>query len=230
MLITHELLPELDRLGDQQIEQFVWAPESVEGVFDAMLALGKATGLEAHATEVVVSLRERMFRVSDFVNSYTTGPSVCVLESLEPLMVSGRWVSQLVERAGGEYELNPTRAMADAGAGAGGQQAHRVAGPPREITPGELQAANPDRLIFCLPHHEPDEARRKIRQWLANSWVGALDAVRDRRCVFIDGRMMLTEPGPSLVEAYEWLVGWINDRADLIPSDFPWEALGVSAV
>jgi hypothetical protein len=26
-----------------------------------------------------------------------------------------------------------------------------------------------------------------------------------------------------LVDAYEWLVGWLQDRPDLIPPGFPWE-------
>jgi hypothetical protein len=39
----------------------------------------------------------------------------------------------------------------------------------------------------------------------------------------VDGNQMFNRPGPRLVDAMEFLVGFINNRHDLVPSDFPWK-------
>jgi hypothetical protein len=39
----------------------------------------------------------------------------------------------------------------------------------------------------------------------------------------VDGNQMFNRPGPRLAEAFEWLVGWLNDRPELIPEGFQWE-------
>ena len=37
----------------------------------------------------------------------------------------------------------------------------------------------------------------------------------------VDGNAMFNRPGPRLVDAFRWLVAWINDRPGLTPPDFP---------
>ena len=37
----------------------------------------------------------------------------------------------------------------------------------------------------------------------------------------VDGNQMFNRPGPRLVDAFEWLVGWVNGREELIPPGFP---------
>jgi hypothetical protein len=32
---------------------------------------------------------------------------------------------------------------------------------------------------------------------------------------------MFNRPGPRLVDAFRWLVGWLNDRPELVPPGFP---------
>jgi hypothetical protein len=40
---------------------------------------------------------------------------------------------------------------------------------------------------------------------------------------------MFNRPGPRLVEAFRWLVAWINDRPELVPPGFPVEEKGTGA-
>ena len=46
---------------------------------------------------------------------------------------------------------------------------------------------------------------------------------RARRVALVDGNQMFTRPGPRLIDAAEWLTGWLNDRPNIIPAGFPWE-------
>jgi hypothetical protein len=41
--------------------------------------------------------------------------------------------------------------------------------------------------------------------------------------MLVDGNQMFNRPGPRLVDAMEWLAGWIGDRAETIPEGFPAE-------
>jgi ABC-type Fe3+-hydroxamate transport system substrate-binding protein len=76
----------------------------------------------------------------------------------------------------------------------------------------------------------PTTLRELSNSGVARSeWFRGLKAVKGGggtgpRCVVVDGNQMFNRPGPRLVDALEFLVGLINDRPDVIPSDFPWVA------
>jgi hypothetical protein len=44
------------------------------------------------------------------------------------------------------------------------------------------------------------------------------------RVMLVDGNQMFNRPGPRLIDALEWLVGWLNDRPEVVPPGFPAEA------
>lgn len=46
---------------------------------------------------------------------------------------------------------------------------------------------------------------------------------RGTKIAVVDGNQMFNRPGPRLVDAMEFLVGFINNRCDAIPTDFPWK-------
>lgn len=198
-------------------------PTTVEGVLEDHLTVGRAVGLEARATAAVVALRERLYRAADYVNPFVDGPTVAFLEWTDPLFIGGHWTPQLIERAGALHPLNPTVADETAGAAAGPQQAYRRAGKSVRIPPEILVASRPEALIIC-PCGIPLPAVHGMAAALARQeWWGDLPAVRAGRVALVDGNQMFNRPGPRLVAAFEWLVGWINDRPELIPPDFPWE-------
>lgn len=60
---------------------------------------------------------------------------------------------------------------------------------------------------------------------MQQDWFRSLNAVRTGRVALVDGNQMFNRPGPRLVDAYEWLVGWLNGVPSVIPEGFPWEAM-----
>lgn len=198
-------------------------PTSFEGVLDDVLAVGRAAGLEREARDALVRLRERFFHAADFVTPYVDGPRVAFLEWTDPLYIGGHWTPQLIERAGATHPLNPTEALPGAGSGAGAQMAHRVAGKSRRITPEELVAAQVEALIVCPCGLGLDAVRRETEALAKQPWWRDVPAVRAGRVALVDGSQMFNRPGPRLVDAYEWLVGWLNGLPRLIPAGFPWE-------
>jgi len=196
---------------------------TIDGVFDDALRLGEAIDREDAALRAVSALRERCFRAIEHVNPYTHKPSVAVLDWVDPLFIAGHWTPQLVERAGGAHPLNPTVADEGAGAAAGMQESARRAGPSRETTAGALVASAPEYLVVCPCGLTLDQARAEIPRLTEQDWWGDLPAVRAGRVAVVDGTQMFSRPGPRVVDALEWLVGWLNGRPELIPGDFPWE-------
>lgn len=188
-------------------------PASLEEVFDDLLAVGDAVGRGAAAAEALVRLREAYWSAVDFVNPYEPGPEVAFLEWVDPLFCGGHWTPQLVEAAGGVHSLNPPKVKS------------------RRISPEELLEAAPRRLVVCpcglpLSAIEPQVASLQASRWwpLLEAGLDGPDAA-----VMIDGNAMFNRPGPRLVEAFRFLVGWLQDRPQLLPPAFPWRPLPRSA-
>lgn len=198
-------------------------PASFEDVLDDVLKVGDAVGRVEESRRALAQLRERFFRASDHVNGFTDPVPTLFLEWTEPMFAAGHWTAQLVERAGGFCPLNPTKPMEGAGAGAGGQMAHRIAGPGRVVTQEQVVAMEPRAVVVCPCGFGLPRVRAEYAALRAQGWWSCLRAVRDGRVALVDGNQMFNRPGPRLVDAYEWLVGWLNGVDSLMPAGFPWE-------
>lgn len=197
-------------------------PHTVEDVLDDLLRVGELVGLAEPATRAVLSLQQRLLSAQACVNPYDDGPVVGFLEWTDPLFIAGHWTVQLIERAGGRHPLNPTTADEGAGAAAGLQQGARKAGKSIAVPPDVFVATQPDWLVIApcgLPLEDAWEASRGLA---AQAWFAALPAVRAGRVAVVDGNQMFNRPGPRLVEAFEWLVSWLQGRPALCPPAFPW--------
>lgn len=201
-------------------------PSSFEDVLDSILTVGKVSGLEQAAARTVTDLRARAFTAQEYVNPYDDGPTVAFLEWTDPLFIGGHWIPQLIERAGGHHPLNPTQAPPEAGAAAGPQQAARVAGKSIRIPPEILAASDPDVVIVAPCGVRLQEAHAMTERLLEQAWFSELRAVREHRVAIVDGNQMFSRPGPRLVDALEWLVSYLQNRAEVAPSGFPWQAFG----
>jgi iron complex transport system substrate-binding protein len=227
-------------------------PQTLEDVLDDVLRVGDALDASAamhvtgdasggmkgdashgvfrrRAREVVVRLRERLYAAGECVNPFDDGPSVAFLEWTLPAFIGGHWTPQLIERAGGRHPLNPTAAVENAGAAAGPQAASRRAGKSIRVPIEVLVASKPQRLIVCPCGMDLARTRAAVREIESLEWFNELPAVRAARggaasVALVDGNQYFNRPGPRLVEAFEWLVGWLNDRPELMPRGFGWEA------
>ncbi|MBX3388088.1 MAG: ABC transporter substrate-binding protein [Phycisphaeraceae bacterium] len=200
-------------------------PQTFEGVLDDLYTIGRAAGLESQAVSKAADLRERMFAAAEFVNALEDGPNVVLLEWTDPLFVGGHWTPQLIERAGARHPLNPTVAKEEAGAAAGPQMAERLAGKSIRVDPEIVGALNPDAIIIAPCGMDLATTRTCADALLKQEWFQGLKAVREGRVAIVDGNQMFNRPGPRLVDAFEFLVGWLNNRAGVIPIGFPWTLL-----
>ena len=74
----------------------------MEDMLEDIMRVGEATGSQDPARRLIESLRGRIDRIQGTVSLSATRPRVACLEWMEPLLVAGHWVPQMVEMAGGE--------------------------------------------------------------------------------------------------------------------------------
>jgi iron complex transport system substrate-binding protein len=201
-------------------------PGSIEDILDDIVRVGKAIGRERAAMDAIVSLTHRMDRALEHVNPYDDGPVLGFMEWTEPIYCAGHWSVQIIERAGARHPLNPTRAEHASGTGAGLQMAQRRAGASIAIEPDAFVASDPQILVVSPCGLTLEQSRRALSDLRSRApWFDDLPAVRAGRVAIVDGNQMFNRPGPRVIDALEFMVGFVNDRPELIPEGFPWSRL-----
>jgi iron complex transport system substrate-binding protein len=191
----------VDELG-LDCEVVTTDPHSLGDVLDDIERIGAVLDREARAAEVVADLRERVDRVRAATADLDDRPRVAVLDWLDPTMVAGHWIPELVDWAGGEY------GMAEPGAESR----------PREWA--DVRDYDPEVLVAAPCGFELDQTFDNLDDLIGREGFDDLAAVRAERAFAMDGHHYVNRPGPRLVETLEYLA-WVlhPDRFDEPPSD-----------
>lgn len=185
-------------------------PHSVDDILDDIEAIGDALGRADRAGELLASLRARIDGVAAAAAESPIRPTVAVLDWLEPPMVAGHWVPELVELAGGEYDL------ADPG----------DASTPREWD--EIREYDPDIFVAAPCGFELDQTAENRTDLTEREGWSSLRAVRMNRAYAMDGHHLTNRPGPRVVETLETLAALLQpERFDV---QEPWMATSFSAL
>jgi ABC-type Fe3+-hydroxamate transport system substrate-binding protein len=96
------------------------------------------------------------------------------------------------------------------------------------VTPQRLLDTSPEFLFIAPCGFDLAATRTAADDLSKQPWFRLLPAVRAHtpqhpRVFLIDGNQMFNRPGPRLADAFEWLVGIVQGRPDLLPKDFPAE-------
>jgi len=175
-------------------------------LFDAhrdVLRVAEALGAEARGAAVVEAMSARLARVRRAASGGR--PRVAHVEWMEPLMVGGHWIHELVEAAGGVHGLGVRDARTE------------------PVSWESLRSYDPEVVVvapcgFAVPRSLRDLPLLTRRP----GWDG-LAAVRAGRVFVADGNAFFNRPGPRLVETAEILQAAISGRRDF--HRFPPEAL-----
>ncbi|MCU0688794.1 MAG: ABC transporter substrate-binding protein, partial [Phycisphaerales bacterium] len=190
-------------------------PTTFEGVLDDIMTVAGAIGRDRAAVEAITNLRARVYAAQEFVNAYSTSRTVALLEWTDPLFVGGHWTPQLIERAGAWHPLNPTVPIKGAGAAEGPiGMTQRAAGKSIAIPAPVFAASNPDAIIIAPCGRTLAQATDDAADVAKQPWWANLAAVRAGRVAIVDGNQYFNRPGPRLVDALEFLIGWLHDRPE----------------
>ena len=174
-------------------------PHGLEDMLADILRVGRACGIEARATEVVVSLRERIDRVADRASTTLVRRKTVCLEWLDPLFLGGHWVPEMVGLAGGIDVL-----------GRPGEKSRRV-------EPKEVVSASPEVAVLMPCGFDLERTRREAGVVTASRWWANLPAARGNRVWIVDGSSYFNRPGPRLVDGLEILAHIVQPELFPVP-------------
>lgn len=183
----------LDELGSTA-QVVSMDPKNLEGILESFLEVGRATGAEARAKELVDSLRERIEAVKRRAIRLPTIRTFC-LEWLEPPFVGGHWIPEMVALASGDNLLN--------------QPGERS----RQVTWRQIADAGPEVVVFMpcglyLEEAEDDGARiYGIPEFRPTT------AYASEMVFATDASSYFSRPGPRIVDGLEILAWAIHPDA-----------------
>ncbi len=166
------------------------APQTLKQVLDAALEIGHTIGRLHEAMRYLAQAEQRLRQLRDALGlhrrSDTAGfPRVVCLEWLDPLIVAGHWMPDVVEMAGGQTVL------VEAGQ------------PSRTISWTELQAADPDVLLLMPCGFTVAQTARELPALMQRPEWQTLRAVQEGRVYVLDGHAYFNRPGPRLYRSIE---------------------------
>ena len=187
-----------DTLADVGLDATLVAthPHTLADVFDDIERIGAAIDRADEAARLVDDLQARVEQVETRVAGVDR-PTVTVFDWLDPVMVSGHWVPELVDLAGGEFRLG------DVGEHSGPVEWEAV----REV--------DPDVLVAAPCGFSVERTLDSIDDLTARPGWDDLTAVAHGRASVLDGHHYVNRPGPRLVETLEAIAGLLHpDRVD----------------
>jgi len=162
-------------------------PKTLGDVWQDMQRVADALGEPARGSELAAALADRVTATAERSQRIRARPSVACIEWLDPLMVAGNWVPELVTLAGGRNLL-------------GRSGAHS---PWLELA--ELTAADPDVIVALPCGFDLARTRAELPPLAGHPEWQALRAVREDRVYLTDGNQYFNRPGPRLVDSLEIL-------------------------
>ncbi len=175
------------------------SPHGLADVWEDLQRIGDALGRGERARELRFELTDRLTELVERVGAPARRPRVACIEWLDPIMIAGHWVPELVHLAGGEPVLAKT------------------GGASTTVDFDALAHAEPD-LIFIeccgfdleasrAQWHAQAELRAALRDWVDERMRAAATdvGISVPRIVLTDGDAFFNRPGPRLVESAEIL-------------------------
>jgi iron complex transport system substrate-binding protein len=152
---------------------------SFEDVLGAILLIGGALGRERPARELIGDLRDEVRQIREYSAVWPDRPRVYFEEWMDPLIAGIRWVSDIIEIAGGRDVFSELRDQQSATG--------------RKIDPGAVIERDPQIILasWCGKPVDPGAIARRP------GWE-RIAAVKTGQIHEIDGTDILA-PGPSLM-------------------------------
>lgn len=206
------------RMG-RDVSLVALAPRSIEGILNSVSTVGAFAEAEDEAVGLLEILRERLGSLENGILERrlqgVASRRVVVLEGLDPLLTAGRWVPEMVRRAGG-WEL----------LGREGESSLQTSW-------DRVREVEPEVIVLALDGADAVVATRTLESSSLPAWFDDLDAVRDGELFAVDGGGLFARPSPRVIDGISLLAELFDPEAfaDTEPSEawIPLGPLGIRA-
>lgn len=172
-----------------QVEIVSLRPTRLDDVLGDLERVAAAIGRPARGLQVRTMLQRRLAQVAERAARATARPRVISLEWLDPLMLGGTWMPELIELAGGV---------------AVGAQA----GKPAPTVSSEMLGDLRPEVVVVKPCGFTLERTMAEREVIGRSVLEVVGA--STRVYVTDGNAFFNRPGPRLVESLEIMAACIH--------------------
>jgi iron complex transport system substrate-binding protein len=163
------------------------APARLHDVIEDVRRVADACGVPSRGARLAAGLAERVARAR--ATAPRSRPRVAVIEWLDPPMLAGHWIPDVVEAAGG-HPLGPS------------------AGTPSVATAwDEVAALRPDAVLVAPCGFDLPRTLAEIQPVSERLRAAA------PRVLCLDGNAYFNRPAPRLVDALETVAGWLRGEA-----------------
>ena len=159
-------------------------PKSLNEIFDSILQVGAVCSQSTKAMNLVDELKQRVQNIIDHLSGDIKFPRVFSLEGINPLVIGGHWIPDLLQKGGGDQNLYPPGS------------------PARRLEWQEIVNYAPEKLFIDLCSSDLKRHQREI-PWLFDQpgWWD-IPAVKSGEVYMID-HVYFSRPGPRIVIGLE---------------------------
>lgn len=164
-------------------------PNRLNDLFTDIQKVAEAFGERERGEELCRKIRENFAELREraafsVVAKFGRPLSVACIEWIDPLMISGHWMPELLEIAGAEMSLES-----------------------RTVTLDELRESKPDIILVMPCGFDDERAEYELEQMQGGPNGDAWKALSEDFPVFVlDGNSYFNRPGPRLVDSAEILI------------------------
>ncbi len=170
------------------------SPQRLGDIWYDMQGLARALGQDEQAEALLRTLKKRVWKVEQRTR-HLERPRVACVEWLDPLMASANWVPEMVEIAGGTYDL----------AAAGDHSP--------TLSWDRLLEAQPEVIVIMPCGFPIAQSQAELPTLTAHPDWQKLPAVQAGRVYVVDGNAYFNRPGPRIVESIELLAEMLHPQA-----------------
>jgi iron complex transport system substrate-binding protein len=169
-------------------------PQGLDDILESFVTVGRATGAEERATELVGSLRDRI-EVVRSTASRLPRTRTLPLEWLDPPFVGGHWIPEMVEIAGGESLVTEPKERS------------------RQATWREIADASPEVIVHMPCGYDLGAAEGEAPSLYTIPELREIPALAAGRLFATDASAYFSRPGPRIVDGLEILAWAIHPDA-----------------
>jgi len=166
------------------------APDNMADVYGDFREVGAAVDRAAQAESVIAQMQGDLRALA--ARQSGTRPKMLALEWLDPIMIAGNWVPELVEAAGAESALVET-----------GVHSHWI-----EFD--QVREADPDLIVLMPCGYGLEQTLGEARPMFACEPWTELRAVKQGRVFAVDGHHLFNRPGPRLIQSAQVLANIVE--------------------
>jgi iron complex transport system substrate-binding protein len=184
----------LDNYLDKQTRIVSLEPHKLDDIYIDISNVAAALHVVEAGNELIENLQERTDIIRHKLKYVESRPTVACIEWLEPLMVSGNWIPEMVNMAGGSAIL-----------GEAGKHSPFVEW-------DAILQADPEIIIVMPCGFSIERTMREIDLLLNLPGFAAMQAVKNNRFYIVDGNQYFNRPGPRIVDSVEILAEIIHPK------------------